>query len=235
MKSNKVIYIPRGYEAKYKNPDGTETSINLRPNREYLITLNNGEKFYTTIASVSKDKALDGKQKITLGINLEPGFMNVMENDGVEVYMEDVCSIEPMHAKLIKDFRNYKKGGTPRPKGEFFTFAFNTAKFDTPYKITVYAGEFVSMVVANPDSEKGRDVIYGTINNIDDNDNIIATRYVNTKGIRTVEENYVFPSKSLLGIYRYRLEIEPYDENAPRRFSKEQNAEKATNGETNKE
>ena len=222
MTNNRVIRIPGGRDAIYKNAAGNEVSINMRPNREYAITLYGGEVIYATVIGINREKKPDGDSRLMLGLRINPGFMDVMVPvNGEEISLSKVCSIEEMHAKFTRDTRAYKKGGVSRPTTEGFTFSFNTSKFDTPYKITAYVGEFVSMGIANPESDKGRDIIYGTIEDIDENDNIVVTRYLIDRGVRSVESGYTFPAKSLLGIYRYKLEMEPYDPNAYKRYIKD--------------
>ena len=217
MTSEKVIHISRGSEAFYFDEAGKKITVPIRSNREYAITMKNGEFFNASITAFDAEKEANEDSILTLGIILVPGYMNVMTEANCTIRMGDIAKIEMVHARLVKDTRSYKKGCDPRPETESFTFAFDNAKFSTPYRFRAYAGEFVSVAIYNPDVEKGREVVYGHIEGVDDVDNVIMTRYTIDRGVRAIDTPYIFPAKNLLGIYRFRLEIEPYDPNAPRR------------------
>ena len=91
---------------------------------------------------------------------------------------------------------------------EFFTFAFDTQRYEKNYRISIYAGEFIGLAVNDPFKEGSTKTMYGTIVDVDPNNNtIIFARYLSNRGIRDMRPEYKVAIDSLLGIYRYELSI----------------------------
>lgn len=234
MTANKVTKIPQR-DITYKNADGNSVSINVRTDRDYKITLADGKVVYATVSSVGHGSDPADKY-LELSIVFNLGYMNVMEPvTDRKIPVSDIRNIEAVHAKFAKDDRVYNNKSTkkengrvvPKPSTSGYIFSFNSTKFSTPYKISAYTGEFISVSVNNPDAVKGRDVYYGTIKELDEQDNVIMYRYRTDRGVRTVDE-ITFNWQDLKGIYRYALEIEPFDPNAFKRPAKaDESANKA--------
>ena len=93
-----------------------------------------------------------------------------------------------------------------------FTFAFDSEKYSSQYRITVYAQEFIALALkSESDFNKKSRTIYGEIKDvIPENNEILIYRYVSNKGVRDVYPMSIDLS-SLLGVYRYDLEIEYKD------------------------
>lgn len=220
--SKKIVYVPRCDIVTYTNAEGNPETAYLYLNRDYQFTFKDGSSCYGTVSSVVTEKTPNGSTTINIGIELNPGFMNVMTESDRHIKIEDIVSIVDKHAKYNRVRRTFKKGvegALPRPDAEPFTFAFDNPNFKTPYRITVYEGEFVSLIVNNEKNE--RSTIYGTVNAIDDDGNVFITRYTAKRGVRSIVMDYKIDHEKLRGVYRFELEMEPYVENVDKKNNDE--------------
>ena len=144
------------------------------------------------------------------------GVMNVMEKVVDRRFdLNDVTEISRITTKYVKTTRSNRD--KKEHDANIFTFAFDSDKYPSQYRISVYAGEFVALAIKDPaDPNKKKRSIYGHIVDVDtENNSIKFARYVAKNGIRDVYENYNVSLNGLLGIYRYELEISDYVEETP--------------------
>jgi len=121
--------------------------------------------------------------------------------------LDTVTDIIPIISKYVKSTNSNRNKDIDEEKS--FTFAFDTEKYSSKYRITVNAGEFVSLAVKdiNEPNKKSRSY-YGHITDVDsDNGKIAFTRYISNHGVRDIRK-ISLPISALLGVYRYELAIE---------------------------
>jgi hypothetical protein len=206
--SEKLVYVPRNWKVSYVDEVGNEhENVALRANAEYRI-VENGIPYNTTVAGIRTE---EDKTYILAKVMMANGFMNVMERvEDRRFDVNDVTEITPIVTKYVKSVRSIRNKSSD---DEIFTFAFDSDKYNSQYRISVYAGEFVALALKDPsDSNKKSRSIYGHIVSVDDvSGEIKFSRYVSNRGVRDVYP-YTVSLDSLLGIYRYELEISDYVE-----------------------
>ena len=112
-----------------------------------------------------------------------------------------------MHGKYVEDRRNYKQAKEIFNEAGF-TFAFDNPKYPSQYRITVFKNEFLSLVVRNDDKKS---TFYGHITDVDkDSGAVTIDHYSIESGVRKLISNHRINVEDLLGIYRYKLTIEPW-------------------------
>lgn len=206
--SEKLVYVPRNWKVSYVDEIGNEhENVALRANAEYRI-VENGIPYYATIGGIRTE---DDKTYIMAKVLMYPGFMNVMEKvENRRFDINDVTEITRIKTTYVKTTRSNRDKST---SNNIFTFAFDSEKYPSQYRISVNAGEFVALAVKDPyDSNRKTRSVYGHIIDVDANSGEIKmSRYAATHGIRNVYE-YTVKLDALLGIYRYELDIADYVE-----------------------
>ena len=211
----RVIHIPKGWTITFTNADGEPITAKLHNNAEYHVTLKDGTETFCTFTGIRVHE--DDESNTTflqVGIKLNAGYMDtIVDAKGEEISVDDISAVERISTVYDRDTRTFKKNsGYPRPDTMPLVFAFDTSKFSTQYRITVYTGEFIACVVRNG-SEKA--TLYGTIVDCNDDNNIIFDHYMTVSGVREVSRETI-ATEDILGIYRYALKIEAYDPDSVR-------------------
>lgn len=197
-----VIIVPKTFKINLIDKVGNEKSITLSPKEEYKFTMSDGTVRYATIKTV-KDK--DGKTEIQLAYELNPGYWDVINKCEDILSSDDISDVERIYSSYDFVKRRFRD---MQSDNEVFTFAFDTQKYEKNYRISVYAGEFIGLAVNDPFKEGSTKTMYGTIVDVDPNNNtIIFARYLSNRGIRDMRPEYKVAIDSLLGIYRYELSI----------------------------
>ena len=197
-----VIIVPKTFKINLIDKVGNEKSITLSPKEEYKFTMTDGSVRYATIKTV-KDK--DGKSEIQLAYELNPGYWDVINKCEDILSSDDISDVERIYSSYDFVKRRFRDMTSDN---EVFTFAFDTQKYEKNYRISVYAGEFIGLAVNDPFKEGSTKTMYGTIVDVDPNNNtIIFARYLSNRGIRDMRPEYKVAIDSLLGIYRYELSI----------------------------
>ena len=203
MSTEKLVYVPRNWKVKYVDETGYEESIALKANAEYRI-VENGIPYNITIAGLRTE---DDKVYILAKVMMYPGFMNVMEKVTDRRFcVDDITEITPTTSTYVKTTRS-NRDKIVKEDANIFTFAFDSEKYPSQYRISVYAGEFVCLALRNdnPNAPKRVRSIYGHIIDVDsESGKIKVSRYVTSRGIRDVYD-YTVDISSLMGIYRYAL------------------------------
>ena len=212
--SEKLVYVPRNWKVSYVDAIGNEhKNVALRANAEYRI-VEDGIPYITTVAGICTE---DDKTFIIAKVLLYPGFMNAMEKTNNRRFdvnkVTEITRVSTKYLKTVRSMRNNDK----KIDEEIFTFAFDSEKYSSQYRISVYAGEFVALALKDPaDPNKKSRSVYGHIVGVDtDKDELKFARYICNRGVRDVYE-YTISLASLLGIYRYELEIADYIEEQPK-------------------
>ncbi len=204
MSTEKLVYVPRNWKVNYVDETGNDQSIALRANEEYHI-VENGIPYTTTVAGIREE---EGKHYILAKVMMYPGFMNVMEK--VEDRRFDIDQVTEIYPTISKYVKTTRSNRDKRVKDDvnIFTFAFDSEKYPSQYRISIYAGEFVCLALKDSsDPNKKSRSIYGHIVDVDaENQQIKFSRYVTNRGVRDVYD-YTVDLNTLLGIYRYELEI----------------------------
>ena len=129
--------------------------------------------------------------------------MNVMKPSNQTIALEDVVGISAIDIVYERTKRVYKSDkDTPTTEG--FTFAFDTNKTPSQYRITVYKGEFLSFAAKYNGATR---TYYGHITNVDET-SVTILRYMSTNGVRSLRKHVKIKIEDLLGIYRYALKTE---------------------------
>ena len=206
--SKKVVYVPRNWKVSYVDAIGNEhENVELRANAEYRI-VEDGVTYIATLAGVRTE---DDKTFLLAKVMLHPGFMKTMEK--VENHRFDlnkvteITRISTIYSKATRSIRDHGN----IPDDELFTFVFDSEKYPTQYRITIRAGEFVALALKDPvDPNKKCNSVYGHIVDVDiKNNEVKIVEYVCNRGVRDVVEK-TFDLSTLLGIYRYDLQIGEY-------------------------
>ena len=200
---SKMIYVPKKFNATINGEP-----ITILSNKEYGITMKNGEKYNGTIKDVTNGE----DAKVVLGIEFKEGYMFVMAEVNKELPLSEITSIELIRTKYSKGIRSIKEMNSclvDIPSTESFTFSFDIDKYPTPYKITVKEGEFIVLSVLGKDrNEEGHErsvSLYGHI--LDFNNSVIKfRRYISNKGTRKIVDTDVDVAK-VVGVYRQELSI----------------------------
>lgn len=207
--SEKLVYVPRNWKVTYVDEIGNEhADVALCANAEYRI-VEGGIPYNATVAGIRTE---EDKTYIIAKVMLYPGFMNVMEkaeNRRFDVNnVTEITRISTKYLKTSRSMRDREKKSTD----EIFTFAFDSEKYNQ-YRISVVAGEFVALALKDPtDPNKKSRSIYGHVVDVDARSGEVKfARYVSNRGVRDV---YILTVDlaTLLGIYRYELEITDYVE-----------------------
>ena len=197
-----VIIVPKTFKINLIDKVGNEKSVTLSPKEEYKFTMSDGTVRYATIKTV-KDK--DGKTEIQLAYELNPGYWDVINKCEDILSSDDISDVERIYSSYDFVKRRFRD---MQSDNEVFTFAFDTQKYEKNYRISVYAGEFIGLAVNDPFKEGSTKTMYGTIVDVDPNNNtIIFARYLSNRGIRDMRPEYKVAIDSLLGIYRYELSM----------------------------
>ena len=216
MSNEKMVYVPRNWKVSYVDEFGNEhNDVEIRINSEYAI-VSNGEMHYLTVAGIRVEAGENGEEKkfIIAKVLLYPGTMNVIKKaEDVRIDLDTVTSISTVssnYRRVTYSNRNKDNNGE-----NVYTFAFDTEKYSSKYKISINAGEFVSLAVKdiNDPNKKSRS-FYGHIISVD-SDTIKFSRYVSNKGVRDVYTQNI-PLASLLGVYRYALDFESEKQPEPK-------------------
>lgn len=206
MSNEKLVYVPRNWKVSFVDSTGNEQNdFVLRANAEYRIVCD-GIPYNATIAGIRVE---EGKTFIVAKVLMYDGYLNVMEKRADHRFDVDlVTEITPICTKYIKTSRSNREKKVTNGAPNTFTFAFDTEKYASQYRISIYAGEFVALALKDPtDSNKKSRSIFGHIIDVNaENDEIKFARYISNKGVRDVNEITIALS-SLLGIYRYELKI----------------------------
>ena len=203
MSTEKLVYVPRNWKVKIVDETGYEESITLRANEEYRI-VENGIPYVTTVSGIRTE---GDKVYILAKVMMHPGFMNVMEKATDRRFcVDDITDIRRTTSTYVKTTRSNREK-IVKEGANIFTFAFDSEKYPSQYRISIYAGEFVCLALRNdnPNAPKRVRSIYGHIIDVNGNQ-IKVARYVTSRGIRDVYE-YTVDLSALLGIYRYELDI----------------------------
>lgn len=203
MSTEKLVYVPRNWKVKIVDETGYEESITLRANEEYRI-VENGIPYVTTVSGIRTE---GDKVYILAKVMMHPGFMNVMEKVTDRRFcVDDITDIRRTTSTYVKTTRSNREK-VVKEGANIFTFAFDSEKYPSQYRISIYAGEFVCLALRNdnPNAPKRVRSIYGHIIDVNGNQ-IKVARYVTSRGIRDVYE-YTVDLSALLGIYRYELDI----------------------------
>lgn len=199
-----VIIVPKTFKINLIDKVGNEKSVTLSPKEEYKFTMTDGSVRYATIKTVKDTK--DGKTEIQLAYELNPGYWDVINKCEDILSSDDIADVERIYSSY--DFVKRRFRDIQANNNEVFTFAFDTQKYEKNYRISVYAGEFIGLAVNDPFKEGSTKTMYGTIVDVDPNNNtIIFARYLSNRGIRDMRPEYKVAIDSLLGIYRYELSI----------------------------
>ena len=205
--SEKLVYVPRNWKVTYVDLLGNEhENVELCVNAEYRI-IEDGVPYNISVAGIRTE---NDKTFIVAKIIMQAGFMNVMDKSDRRFDLSKVTEITRISTKYVKTVRSMRD----RNKTDnVFTFAFDSEKYPSKYRISVYAGEFVALALKDPnDSNKKSRSIYGHVVDVDATNNEIKfMRYVSNRGVRDAYI-YTVALPSLLGIYRYELEINDYAE-----------------------
>ena len=208
MSNEKLVYVPRSWMVSFNDANGVlHENVMLKANREYAI-VTDGKKIVITVVGIRSNEETS-KEYILSKIVLHDGYMRVMEKQEVAIDLDTVTEITEVKSKYVKAARSIKTMGKDT---QAFTFAFDSEKYSSQYRITVYAQEFVALALkSESDFNKKSGTIYGEIKDvIPENNEILIYRYVSNKGVRDVYPMSIDLS-SLLGVYRYDLEIEYKD------------------------
>ena len=199
-----VIIVPKTFKINLIDKVGNEKSVTLSPKEEYKFTMTDGSVRYATIKTV-KDTT-DGKTDIQLAYELNPGYWDVINKCEDILSSDDIADVERIYSSY--DFVKRRFRDIQANNNEVFTFAFDTQKYEKNYRISVYTGEFIGLAVNDPFKEGSTKTMYGTIVDVDPNNNtIIFARYLSNRDIRDMRPEYKVAIDSLLGIYRYELSI----------------------------
>ena len=205
MTTKKTLYVPRNWKVSYSDASGNEhKDVTIRANAEYRITESNGKESIVTISGIHTE---NDKTLLVAKVLLKAGTMFTMTKlKHIGINLANVVDITPVVTTYAKAPRGKRVPGDDIP---VFTFAFDTERYPTQYKVTVQAGEFVALAIKDPkDPNKGRRSIYGHITSVNEDSNSIEfSRYISKKGVRDVYEMTV-ELDQLLGIYRYELQID---------------------------
>ena len=208
--SEKLVYVPRNWKVSYMDMVGNEhEDVALCANAEYRI-VEDGIPYNATVAGIRTE---EDKTYIVAKVLMYPGFLNVMNKvEDRRFDIDKVTEITRVTTNYIKTTRSMRDRDRNSDR-DIFTFAFDSEKYPSQYRISVYAGEFVALALKDPtDSNKKSRSIYGHIVDVDaEKSEIKFARYVSNRGVRDVYE-YTVALSSLLGIYRYELEINDYVE-----------------------
>ena len=202
MAYEKIVYVPRNWKVSYVDTAGNKhNDVELRVNSGYRITTNDAVH-YVTIGGIRTE---ENKNYIVAKVIMVPGTMNVMKKaEDVKIDVDTVIDIAEVSSTYHKLFRSNREKASESEN--VFTFAFDTEKYSTKYRISINAGEFVSLAVKDiKDPNKKSRSFYGHIIDVDNNAGIIKfSRYITNKGVRDVFIQNI-PLTSLLGVYRYEL------------------------------
>lgn len=211
MAKKKIIHAPRTYKITYRNDNGEPVDINIALNRDYEIRSVDGTKRYVTIRNITLDKANNNAPIIEYDLEIHPGFMNVLTVSQDRIAIDDVREITVVHAKYARSKRSYKKdteNSEDKPKTESFTFEFKSFYYNRPYRIIAYVDEFIALITSGPNGTRINN--YGCIEDVTDTE-IIFTSYTARWGNRTIHRGVRIPISDLIGIYRFSMEIEPFN------------------------
>ena len=200
--TKKVVYVPRNWKVSYTDRGGIEHTDNLWANREYQIVVN-GTTHNVTVAGIRSE---NGRAYIVPKVELFNGFMNTMVKlVDTKYWIDEITEIHLVTSKYVKTKRSIRNEKIDAP---IFTFAFDTEKYASQYRISVAAGEFVELAMKDPtDPNKKSRSIYGHIVDVDsDAGKLKFARYVSKRGVRDIYD-YTIELDTLLGIYRYNLEV----------------------------
>ena len=207
--SEKLVYVPRNWKVSYVDEKGNEhENVALRANGVYRI-VEDGIPYNATVSGIRVE---EDKTYIVAKVLMYPGFMNVMEK--VEDRRFDVNKVTEITRVAVNYNKTYRSMRDKSSNNDIFTFAFDSDKYpNSQYRISVYAGEFVALAVKDPrDSNQKSRSIYGHIVDVNPKTNEIKmSRYASNRGVRNVFD-YTVKLESLLGIYRYELEIAEFVE-----------------------
>ncbi len=202
MFAKKTVYVPRNWKVSFVDSIGNEhKDYNLRANEEYRIVAG-GIPYNVTISGIRTE---DNKTYVVAKVMMYAGSMNVMEKKADRFDVEEITEITPVSTKYVKTTRSNRD---KHADADMFSFAFDTEKYTSQYRISIYAGEFVSLAIKDPtDPNRRSRSIFGHIIDVDDEKNeVVFCRYVTNSGVRDIIETRV-NLNSLLGVYRYDLEI----------------------------
>lgn len=209
MPNKKTVYVPRNWKIDFVDGNGNEhKGYTLRANEEYRIVV--GGIPYN--ASISGIRTEDGKTYIVTKVLMYAGSMTVMEKVSERFDVADISDITPISTKYVKTTRSNRD---KHADADMFSFAFDTEKYTSQYRISIYAGEFVSLALKDPyDPNRRTRSIFGHIIDVDDEKNeVVFCRYVTNSGVRDIIETRI-NLNTLLGVYRYDLEISDKEQTA---------------------
>ena len=211
MAKNRIIHAPRTYKIEYRDDNGEPVEMSLALNREYEVRCVDGTKRFVTIRNITSEKT-NNTPSIEFDLQINPGFMGVLTQYREIVPVDQIREIKLVHATYTRSKRSYRKGtenAVERPDTESFTFEFKSFYYSRPYRLIVYANEFVALITSGVNGSRINN--YGCIEDVTDTD-IIFTKYVNEWGNRSIQCGVHIPIADLIGIYRFTMGIEPYDE-----------------------
>ena len=205
--AKQVFFVPKQYGITYKNQEGEDVKFTFQTNRVYQVDTKDGQSHIITVANIESERTPDGKRRIRAQVEFTPGYMNVMKASNLVLDIDDIVNIEIVDVLYERSKRVFKDPKSA-PDTESFTFAFDTNKKPSQYRITVYAGEFLSFAAKyNGDNR----TYYGHITSVDET-TITILRYMSVNGVRSVRKKVHIKLEDLLGIYRYSLMVEPLQE-----------------------
>lgn len=221
MKTNNTVRVSKFWPVTYKNSEGQQTSTKIIPTGEYLVKLNSGSEFYAMFSGYTQEKKPDGKKMLKTSMRLHEGFFNVVEESTDQIDLNDVVSIERMNSKYRRSTRTMKTITLDKDRRSF-SFAFDPKKPGMhPYRISIYEGEFVS-IVYHDDATNQSVTMYGEITDVTD-DSIIFTQYTASGGYRGLKSDIEIAAENLIGIYRYELGFTTF-ENTARKNTEDKSA-----------
>ena len=206
MPTEKLIYVPKNWSVSYVDETGNEhNNVALRADAEYRIVANGVEKI-VTIAGIT---LVEDKTLIDAKIVLTDGYMNVIGATAERIDLDTITSIERVRSRYVRANRSNKDISVDE-NSKIFTFAFDNEKYPSKYRISIHANEFVALAVRDTRVNSTR-TYYGHIVDVDGN-TIIFCRYISNNGVREIRPEFKVNVGDLLGIYRYELNFEKFEE-----------------------
>lgn len=208
-KTTNTVHISRFWIVRFKDNAGNEHKVRINTSSEFCLKLKNGDTMYCTFSGLKTEKKPDGKTFLSIGVLMTPGYMEAIKSgeNTPEIDTADIEELYQVDSKYIRSRRSAKSIEVDKNSTRF-SFAFDTKKFSTQYKITVFRGEFVSLVYHQDEEDHSR-TLYGEITDVD-GDDIIFTQYRASAGVRSINKNVRIPSQQAIGIYRYELQFVPH-------------------------
>ena len=223
--NSKTVFVPKTFRFEYVNANNETVQARLMNTIEYEFELRNEDgSISTTLATICgiyKDKETN-KTFLRVGVEIYPGFMDVFQKSSKEIDIDTIQNVTPIHCYFIKDReRSYKKGNiTDTEDIPSFRFNFDIPDFSSPYRTTIYKGEFVSIAASEPNTDKRR-TYYGSIVDTTADNNVIFDHYYIYKGVHSIRHISI-KAENILGIFRVKLEKGEYKKPEKRESKKSQ-------------